>query len=503
MLFQNVGDFDMSDSQKIKNYLEKIDTVISNGEYKDNWESLSKYGVPDWYREAKFGVFMHWGIYSVPAYFSEWYCRMMYYKGNPTYWHHKRKYGKEFNYRDFIPMFKAENFNADNIVNTVKNSGAKFFMPVAEHHDGFKMYGSDLNGWTSVKMGPCRDVLGEIKTSCEKNDMIFSTSSHRAEHFWFMNGGTTIGFKNETQNPEYRELYGECKNIHKRNNLFTLLKQEHGIEPTEEWLRDWLVSSCDLIDRYQPSSLFFDWWVSYKAFRPYMKKFLAYYYNRSLEWGKGVCVYYKSDAVMYNCAVFDRERGQLENVSPYIWQGETSTAYNAWSYCTTNRFKTPQIIACNLLDVISKNGCFVLNIGPKADGTICSEEVKILDELGEWTKKNKEAIWGTAPYKIFGEGKKQKGGSFSEHYLYSKNDYRFTYKTGIIYAFALKPKGQKVFKIKSLAQSMDMFNCEIKNISILGCKTRCRWNKTKKNLQINVESEIKSSFPICFKLEVE
>ena len=492
----------MTESQ-MNSYLEKINQVIENGKYKADWQSLAEYPVAQWYKEAKFGIFIHWGIYSVPAYFSEWYCRFMYYKGNPAYWHHLRKYGKNFNYRDFIPMFKAEKFNADEWVEFIKSSGAKFIMPVGEHHDGLIMYNSALNEWSSVNMGPKRDVLGELKTACDKNDLIFSTSSHRAEHFWFMNGGSTVGYNNETKNDKYRELYGECRNVHKKNNLFTMLKQEHGIEPTEAWLKDWLVSSCDLIDRYQPSSLFFDWWVSYKDFRPYMKKFLAYYYNRSVEWGKEVCVYYKSDAVMYNCAIFDRERGQLENISPYIWQGETSTAYNAWSYCTTNHFKKPEIIACNFLDVISKNGCFVLNLGPKADGTFCEQEQNIISEIGKWTKKNEEAIWGTQPYKVFGEGKKQKGGSFTEHFSYTSKDYRFTCNTGAVYAFALKPYGKSEFKIKSLADSMDLFHCVIKDVCVLGSDEKVRFTQNKKYLTIKLSEKVNETMPICFKIEVD
>lgn len=492
----------MTDKQK-KDYLAKIDEVNKQGKYKPDWQSLSEYPVPKWYKEAKFGIFIHWGIYSVPAFFSEWYCRMMYWKGNPTHWHHLRKYGKAFNYRDFIPMFKAEKFNADEWARFIKASGAKFAMPVGEHHDGFKMYNSDLSEWNSVHMGPKRDILGELKEAFEKNGIIFSTSSLRAEHFWFLNGGATVGYKNETQDEEYRELYGECSNVYKRNDLFTMLKQEHGIEPSREWLEDWLVSSCDLIDRYQPASLFFDWWVSYRAFRPYMKKFLAYYYNRSAEWGKEVCVYYKSDAVMYNCAIFDRERGQLENISPYIWQGETSTAYNSWSYCTTNHFKKPEIIACNLLDVISKNGCFVLNLGPKADGTFCLEEKYIISEIGKWTKKNEEAIWGTQPYKVFGEGKKQKGGSFTEHFSYTPNDYRFTCKTGAVYAFALKPKGKSEFRIKTLGDTMDTFHCVIKNISVLGSDVKVHYSQDKKCLAIKTDKKITDSMPACFKIEVD
>ena len=206
---------------------------------------------------------------------------------------------------------------------------------------------------------------------------------------------------------------------------------------------------------------------------------------------------------MYNCAIFDRERGQLENISPYIWQGETSTAYNAWSYCTTNHFKKPEIIACNLLDVISKNGCFVLNLGPKADGTFCEEEKNIMSALGRWTKRNEEAIWGTQPYKVFGEGKKQKGGSFTEHFSYTSKDYRFTCKTGVVYAFALKPKGKTEFKIKTLSDTMDTFHCVIKNISVLGVDTDVKYTQSNKSLSIKLGRKIEDTMPICFKIEVD
>ena len=223
-------------------------------------------------------------------------------------------------------------------------------MPVGEHHDGYKMYDSDLSQWTSVKQAPHCDILGELKKECDKQGVTFATSSHRAEHFWFLNGGRTVCYDNEVLDEKYRDFYGPAHNIHKINNLHNLLKQEHGITPTKEWLEDWLVNSCELIDKYHPETLFFDWWVMNYAFRPYMKKFLAYYYNRSVEWDKDVCVQYKSDAIMYNVGIFDRERGQLAATSPYIWQSETSTAYNSWSYCTTNKFKTAGKIAGTFVD---------------------------------------------------------------------------------------------------------------------------------------------------------
>ncbi len=493
----------MDNKKLIADYLTVIDEVIEKGEYKDNWDSLSKYPAAAWYSEAKFGMFIHWGVYSVPAFFSEWYTRMMLYRGNPTYWYHRYKYGKKFSYRDFIPMFKAENFNAAAWAETAKNTGCRFMMPVAEHHDGFKLYDSDLSRWTSVNMGPMRDIIGELKTACEKTGIIFSTSSHRAEHYWFNNGCITLGYKTEVLDEEYRDLYGPCVSVRKGNNLFVMLKEERGIDPDKDWLEDWLVSSCDLIDRYQPASLFFDWWVSHKAFRPYMKKFLAYYYNRSREWGREVCVYYKSDAVMYNCAVFDRERGQISGVSPYIWQGETATAKNAWSYCVTNVYKKSEKIACNMLDVISKNGCFVLNIGPKADGTICEKEMSILRDMGEFTKKNEEAIWGTKPYKVAWEGKTQKAGTAKENFKYSKEDFRFTYKNGVIYAFALIAKGRKTFKIKSLAQSRDMFNFEILNIELLGESSSVKYSLSEKYLELRLDKAVAHNMPVCFKISVD
>lgn len=199
----------------IQEYLREIDRTIENGKYKADWDSLAQYPVPQWYREAKFGVFLHWGVFTVPEYFSEWYPRLMYYKGNPVYWHHRRKYGRDFDYRRFIPMFRAERFDADEWVRRVKTCGAKFMMPVGEHHDGFKLYDSELSEWNSVQMGPHRDILGELKAACEKNDLIFSTSSHRAEHFWFLNGGQSIGRPNETQEEAYRDFYGPCKTVHK------------------------------------------------------------------------------------------------------------------------------------------------------------------------------------------------------------------------------------------------------------------------------------------------
>lgn len=487
----------------INEYLEKIDDVITNGKYKDNWDSLAQYPIPQWYKDAKFGAFIHWGAYSVPAYFSEWYVRLMYYKCNPVYWHHNRKYGKDYPYTKFIEQFTAPNFNASEWVSLLKNAGMKYIMPVGEHHDGYKMYDSELSRWTTVKQAMKRDVLGELRAECLRQDVVFATSSHRAENFWFVNGARTVGHDNPALDPEFADLYGAKCNVNKSNNLVTLLKQEKGIVPTKEWLEDWLVNSCELIDKYRPATLFFDWWVMNHAFRPYIKKFLAYYYNRSLEWGIGVCVQYKSDAIMYNVGIFDRERGQLDGISPYVWQSETSTAYNAWSYCTTNRWKSPQEIACVFADVISKNGNFVLNIGPKSDGTICDEEKDILSELGKWTNINNKAIWGSQPYKFYGEGGRKKSGSFKERNKYTSKDFRYTFSTSHVYAFALKKSKNGVYRMSKLAKNRDIFCFDIQAVKILGYDNKLAWRLDKRYLELTVDGDIDTDMPIVFDIQVD
>ena len=189
---------------QLEKYLEIIDDVLEKGPYKPTWESLSAYELPTWYRNAKFGIFIHWGIYSVPAFSSEWYSRNMYIQGSPEYEHHIKTYGehKNFGYKDFIPMFKAEKFNPDEWAELFKEAGANYVVPVAEHHDGFQMYRSEISHWNAYEMGPERDVLGELKTACQKREMQIGASSHRIEHWFFMGHGKE--FESDIKDPMQR-----------------------------------------------------------------------------------------------------------------------------------------------------------------------------------------------------------------------------------------------------------------------------------------------------------
>jgi alpha-L-fucosidase len=192
-------------------YLAQIDRVIAAGPYKADWGSLSRHATPGWYQDAKLGIFIHWGIYSVPGYHNEWYSREMYDPKTPSYRYHVAHYGKpdQFGYKDFIPMFKGEKFDPAAWAKLFRAAGAQYVMPVAEHHDGFAMYQTDFNRWNSVEMGPHQDVLGRLKSACQGEGLVFCASNHRAEHYFFMNNGRRI--PSDVSDPAYGDFYGPAK----------------------------------------------------------------------------------------------------------------------------------------------------------------------------------------------------------------------------------------------------------------------------------------------------
>ncbi|HJT24456.1 MAG TPA: alpha-L-fucosidase, partial [bacterium] len=300
--------------------LAEVETVIAKGPFKDDWDSLREHQVPDWYRDAKFGIFMHWGLYSVPAYANEWYSRDMYQPDitwDDAFKHHVATYGPQtkFGYKDFIPMFKAEKFDPAQWAKVFKEAGAKYIVPVAEHHDGFAMYDSDFSRWTAAKMGPKKDLIGMEAKAYKAEGLVFGCSSHRAEHWWFMSGGRK--FDSDVQDPRYSDFYGPAA--------------EDYSTPSEDYCRNWLARSCELVDKYHPQLLYFDWWIGETpAFQPYLKKFAAYYYDRASEWNQGVVLNTKDKAFVPGTAVQDVEKGKLPGVNPVPWQTDTSVSWKSW-----------------------------------------------------------------------------------------------------------------------------------------------------------------------------
>ncbi len=486
-------------------YLIQIDKVIESGKYKDDWSSLSNHKTPEWYRNGKLGIFIHWGIYSVPAFGSEWYSRAMYDKNNREFEHHIKTYGTQdkFGYKDFIPMFRAENFDPDAWAKLFKESGAKYVMPVCEHHDGFAMYDTQFNRWNAKNMGPKRDVAGEIKAACEKNDLVFCASSHRAEHYFFMNMGRT--FDSDVNDEKYSDFYGPavyCPEFDS-DKICSTTEDTYTTGASKEWLEDWLVRTCELIDNYQPAVLYFDWWIHNHSFKPYLKKLCAYYYNRAEEWGKEVTINYKHEAFPPTVATFDVERGALTDISPVPWQTDTAIGKYSWGYRKDNEYKSSRQIITDLIDIVSKNGMLLLNIGPKPDGTITDEETTVLKELGAWLKENGEGIYETTFWKTFGEGEINSEEGFfkdGDEKQYTEKDFRFTYKNGFIYAFQMRPNGNNAL-IKTMKKH-SRHDYIINNITLLSTGEKLEYERNEDGLLIKLLDKISGDLPVCFKIEL-
>ncbi len=487
-----------------KAYKEEIERIIMKGPFQATWDSLGEIKVPEWYQKAKFGIFIHWGVYSVPAFGSEWYSRNMYIKGSQEYEHHLAAYGapKDFGYKDFIPMFKAENFDPGVWADLFQKAGAKYVVPVAEHHDGFQMYASELSEFNAANMGPKRDIVGELKKACNERGIEVGASSHRVEHWFFMGHGKE--FDSDIKEPmQLGDFYWPAMPEADHHDL------DSEPCPTEEFLEDWLLRTCEIVDRFHPKLVYFDWWIQHSSVKPYLKKFAAYYYNRAAEWKSDAVINYKHDAFVFGTAVPDVERGQFAEIKPFFWQTDTAVARNSWCYTENNSYKSATEIICMFVDIISKNGCLLLNIGPRADGTIPKEDERILLEIGEWMKKNEEAIYGTYPYRESGEGPTVvEEGQFTDKTAtkYTEQDIRFTRKGGSLYAFALVPPKNGMLSITTLAKKdashKANFSGKIRRISLLETQEETSFERTGEAVHIKF-TPVETNHPIVFKIEME
>ena len=466
-----------------------------------DWDSLSSFRIPAWFEDAKFGIFIHWGVFSVPAFNNEWYSRSMYVKGSPEYEHHIKTYGPhdKFGYKDFIPMFRAEEFDPEYWAEVFAQAGARYVVPVAEHHDGFQMYDSDLSGYCASKMGPKRDVLGELKKSVENRGLVFGTSTHRAEHYFFMGPGRD--FESDIHEPLNKgDLY--WPSLSEQPNTENVFDR---YAPKSDFLEDWVERTCEIIDKYSPRVLYFDWWIQHKAYKPYLRQIMAYYYNHGEEHGYPTAICYKHEALAFGTGIVDVERGKFAEAKPYHWQTDTAIARNSWCYTTNLDYKSSGEIIQYLADVVATNGNLLLNVGPKSDGTFAGEDLSILLDIGEWLNTNGEAIYDSKPWRYAEEGPTAESeGMFTDGKAteYTSADIRYTAGHGAVYAIFLRCPEDGHFDMKSVVRAGDKNSFIVKNVSVLGYEGKQKFKIDGSGLHF-VNKDIKSRFPVVVRIETE
>ena len=477
----------------------RVEAVAARGPFAPSWASLSKFQAPPWYQDAKFGIFIHWGVYSVPAFGNEWYPRNMYKQDEAAFRHHVQTWGPQsrFGYKDFIPLFRAEKFDARSWAALFKAAGARYVVPVAEHHDGFPMYDYPFTEWSAARRGPRRDVIGELAKAVRAEGLVFGASSHRAEHWWFFDQGTK--FDSDVRDPRFASFYGPAVD---RDS-----SEKQATPPNREFLDDWLARSAELVDRYHPQLVWFDWWIAQPAFHPYLQKFAAFYYNRGAEWGQGVAINYKKhggESFPDTAGVLDIERGQLTAIRPLLWQTDTSVSKNSWGYVTDQRYKTVDSIVDDLVDIVSKNGCLLLNIGPKPDGTIAEPEQEMLRAIGRWLAVNGDAIYATRPWEVFGEGPTAVvEGPFADEKRrpFTPDDVRFTTREGVLYAIVLAWPDDRRVTVRSLARGSPHLRGDVRSVELLGATAPLKWSRDDAGLHVDLPADRPSDYALVLRVQ--
>lgn len=444
------------------------------------------YETPEWYRDAKFGIFIHYGVYSVPAFGDEWYGHWMYipnssaYGDSDIYTHHLETYGgaEAFGYKDFIPDFLTglrswkENGMAEKWAALFSESGARYVVPVGIHHDSYALYDSDVQKTYNSVSGAGVDYLGELKTAVTGRGMKFGVSNHFAENDWFFD--EKAGKNTDLTDKAYAELYGT------------------GGEKTRTHVEKWYRISMELIDKYHPDLVYYDFDLGNDAFNTYENanryRMLSNYYAAAESWegSAGVVCNNKYGAFSDAEAVADKERMALSAISPAPWQSDTSVGKKSWGYTTDEIYRSGEEFIGALVDIVSKNGNLLLNVGPKADGTIPDECAKALRTIGAWLDTYGDAIYATRPWITFGEGDSQNQG---DSYVYSGADIRFTRskdRTSLYITALGTPQDDKMI-VKTLregnwnADAVDQI-CLMQGSS----RTALSWIQTESGLEISL-----------------
>ncbi|MDC0584756.1 alpha-L-fucosidase [Bacteroidales bacterium] len=475
--------------------------------FEENWESLYKVKEePDWFLDAKFGIYAHWGPASKAfegadpkKWYGGWHGKLMYQDGkivpnkggkpSNNFTLHKEKYGhpKKSGYIAVIEDFDPSGFDAKEWAELFAESGAKFAGPVAMHHDNFAMWDSKATRWNSMNYGGI-DPSAALKKEIEAKGMKFMGSFHHAFTWMYYAGAHAHGGIKE-----------------KDYDLYTDPHELDSKVPSDRFNEEWWAKLKEFIDVYQPDLVWFDWWLE-ELPEEWRKKFLAYYYNQGEKWDKEVAVVYKESTFPEETAILDYERGRPNQPKDRVWLTDTSPG--AWFYRPGAKFKTAEELIDILVDIAAKNGCMLLNVPPNPDGTIPEEMKTLLKDMGAWLKVNGEAIYGTRPWTVFGEGPTRlpEGGHKVEEkgkIEYTNKDIRFTKKSDKEFYAIVLDKPEEKITIRTLSSYIGVLNAKIEKITLVGSDEKITWERTNEGLIINAPSNYPSEYAHAFKIVTE
>jgi alpha-L-fucosidase len=480
--------------------------------YAENWLSINKHNeAAEWFKDAKFGIYFHWGVYSVPG-FSTWYPRNMFIPGMPDYEFHKQKYGDpaKFGYHNLVPLFKAENFNAKDWARLFKDAGAQFAGPVAEHHDGFSMWASKVNPWNAKDMGPKRDITSELEKAIRAEGMKFITTFHHARQLQRYADKPNEEYTSKKNWEKFWESHYPFFKGMPPTSPDSKLQILYGNVPEKEWLeKQWFGKLKEVIDNYHPDILWFDGWL-HMIPENYRLKMAAYYLNQANKRNQEVVIVRKQRDLPLEMSVDDLEKSRKNRLEPKAWMTDETIGKQSWSHTTNLELKSLPDILHILIDVTSKNGVLLLNIAPTPQGTIPQDQQDILLGVGRWLKANGEAIYNTRPWYTYGEGPtKEPEGHFEnrEGFLkvkYSLNDVRYTTKVGVIYATLLgeAAPGQQIV-LKSFAPKALPQIERIRKVSFIGSDEAIKWSESKDGLVITAPQQAVKGLATTIKIEVQ
>ncbi len=467
--------------------------------FTSDWDSLAQFQAPDWFRDAKFGIWAHWGPQSVPM-AGDWYARNMFIQDSAQYNDHLKRYGhpSEHGYRELIDLWKCEQWKPEELMKLYKETGAKYFVSMGCHHDNFDLWNSKFHEWNATKYGPHRDVVGEWQRAAKNNGMKFGVSEHMGASYTWWRGskesdktGPMAGVPYEGANPKYQDLYHPLPAENDRGWYST----------NPGWHTEWSNRINDLLTNYKPDLLYSDGGVPFGSVG---RQVMANLYNQNLDQkGKEQAVYLAKDMTSgefrAGSLVTDRERGSMAEISPVAWQ--TDTSVGDWFYNKNWPFRKADWIVHTLVDVVSKNGNLLLNVVQRPDGSLDQDLVDTLHTVGAWMKVNSESIYGTRPWLTFGEGPtKVGGGHFNEDFPFSAADIRFARKgRNTLYATILGTPKSNELNIQSLATFPGVTG-RVTKVEGISFKQKLSFVQGNSGLHISLPANMGDDFAYVFKI---